>query len=128
MNNKSKSEKCAVCALGTAHEEKTTRRKRLLGHNVTFQRVEYVCDRCKQAYTNEMQGVANNQAERAANQRALHHIGAHELKAMRKNAGTTQAELESVLGLGKNTVARWETGQRAIPPYIQAAIRLFAIS
>lgn len=36
--------------------------------------------------------------------------------------------MEGVLGLGRNTLARWETGQRPIPEYVKATFRLIALN
>ena len=47
--------------------------------------------------------------------------GAEALKARRERMKITQEELADLLGVGLNTVARWETAQREIP---EMAIRL----
>lgn len=38
------------------------------------------------------------------------------LRARRQAAGLTQSQLASHLGVSPNTVARWERGERPIPP------------
>lgn len=49
-------------------------------------------------------------------------ISARELKERRAKLGLTQAQLAQQMGVTWNTVARWETDQRRIPP--MAAILL----
>lgn len=45
-----------------------------------------------------------------------------ELAAWRAEHGLTQAQLGARLGVDSNTVARWERGERAIPPYLPLAL------
>lgn len=45
-----------------------------------------------------------------------------ELKEKRKNLGFTQNEFAKRLMVATNTVARWERGERAIPPYLPMAL------
>ena len=45
-----------------------------------------------------------------------------ELISRRKSMDLTQAELAEKLGTAANTVARWERGERAIPPYLKWAL------
>jgi transcriptional regulator with XRE-family HTH domain len=45
-----------------------------------------------------------------------------ELKARRTALDLTQAELAEKLEVAANTVARWERGERAIPPYMRWAL------
>jgi transcriptional regulator with XRE-family HTH domain len=44
------------------------------------------------------------------------------LKRERKALELTQAALARSLGVDKSTVARWEQGQREIPPYLHLAL------
>lgn len=45
-----------------------------------------------------------------------------ELRAWRKAAGMTQAELAHALGVGREAVNRWEVGTRSIPPLLPHAL------
>lgn len=45
-----------------------------------------------------------------------------ELKEKRKNLDFTQEEFAKKLMVATNTVARWERGERAIPPYLHMAL------
>src|SRR5580704_11950609 len=109
--SKGSSETCAVCGEGTAREVRRTLRKTLLGHEATYARREFACDKCGEAYTDSVQGDANDAAERGAIRRALAHIGPEEMRLARKFADVTQVQMEHALGLGRKTIARWETGK-----------------
>lgn len=45
-----------------------------------------------------------------------------ELKEWRRKLGLTQEDLARRLGVIRLTVARWETGTRAIPSFLQLAL------
>ena len=45
------------------------------------------------------------------------------LKAKRTELGYTQEELARKLGVAANTVARWERGEGAIPPFLELALK-----
>jgi transcriptional regulator with XRE-family HTH domain len=45
-----------------------------------------------------------------------------ELKEWRRKRGLTQMDLARRLGVIRLTVARWETGTRAIPSFLQLAL------
>lgn len=121
-------ETCAVCGEGRAHERSRSLPKVLLGHTVRYPRREFVCSACSETYTDREQGEANERAERAAIRRALAVIGPKEILIARQFANATQREMEKLLGLGRNTLARWETGQRPIPDYIKATFRLIGLN
>ena len=99
-----------------------------LGHSASYERREFACAACGETYTNDAQGNANDRAEQQAVCQTLSVIGADELRFLRELVGLTQNELENALGLGRNTVARWETAQREIPPYIRSLVRLVALN
>ena len=44
-----------------------------------------------------------------------------ELRALRKAAGLTQADVAQLVGRHPNTVARWERGERTPEPLVQEA-------
>lgn len=120
---------CVICGSESAREVAERRSVHLLGHVATFARREYKCTACGESFTTDDQGEGNERAERLATARALKDIeGAAELKRLRDLMHLTQPELENALGLGRNTVARWETGQRPVPAYIKTIIRLVAVN
>lgn len=45
-----------------------------------------------------------------------------ELKDWRTCAGLSQAGLAAILGVDRQTVYRWEHGERSIPPYLAWAL------
>ena len=46
------------------------------------------------------------------------------LRTFRKDElGLTQGDLAERLGIDRTTVARWERGEAAIPPYLELALR-----
>jgi DNA-binding transcriptional regulator YiaG len=126
--SKVKAETCAVCGQGTARAVAHVLRKVLLGHVAEYSRREFVCDTCNDSYTDNEQGEANARAERLAIRRALAVVGPKEIRIARRLANATQAQMEEILGLGRNTLARWETGQRPVPKYIKATFRLIALN
>ena len=46
-----------------------------------------------------------------------------ELRALREKVGMTQEQLAKELGVAANTVARWERGERTIPPHLPLALK-----
>lgn len=45
-----------------------------------------------------------------------------DLTLKREKLGLTQAELSRALGLSKGAISLWESGKRAIPPYLGLAL------
>lgn len=45
-----------------------------------------------------------------------------ELRAFRDRLGLSQSGLAVKLGIAANTVARWERGEREIPPFLRLAL------
>lgn len=45
-----------------------------------------------------------------------------ELREKREALGMTQEQLATELKVAPNTVARWERGERSIPPYLDLAL------
>lgn len=45
-----------------------------------------------------------------------------ELRGKRALLGMTQEQLAAELNVAPNTVARWERGERSIPPYLDLAM------
>ena len=46
----------------------------------------------------------------------------HELKDWREKHGLTQDRLAELLKVAKNTISRWERGERSIPEYMDLAL------
>lgn len=45
------------------------------------------------------------------------------LKQWRERLGLSQEQLAKALAVARNTVSRWESGSRAIPPYLELALK-----
>lgn len=118
---------CAVCGQGTAVERSRRVEVQPLGRRVRFARREWKCGRCGEAYLDDVQANANTSAEIEAKAAVLRDVDGADLRLVRELAEATQVELEAILGLGRNTVARWETGQRPLPRYIAALVRVVAL-
>lgn len=122
-----RAEPCAACGKGDAHEVSRVVEIQPLGRATTFTRREWKCPDGHGRYTDDEQGTANEAAELAAKASAVRSIEGDALRKVREIAGATQPELEAMLDLGKNTIARWETGQRPLPGYIATLVRLLAL-
>lgn len=116
-----------MCEQGTAHETIEAREIFLLGRAVTFIRRGWKCDRCGERYHDGVQAQENERAEAEAKAIALRHVDGAALRAAREEAGLTQPALENIIGLGRNVVARWETGARPLPEYIATIVRIMAL-
>lgn len=46
-----------------------------------------------------------------------------ELRKRREALSMTQEQLAAALGVASNTVARWERGERSIPPHLSLALK-----
>lgn len=49
-------------------------------------------------------------------------VNGNELKDFRAKLGLTQQQLADALSVDRNTVARWERDERAIPPFLPLAL------
>lgn len=48
---------------------------------------------------------------------------ANELKERRERLGLTQDELARLLTVARNTISRWELGERSIPSFLDLALK-----
>lgn len=55
-------------------------------------------------------------------------LGDVEVRFLRKAARLTQQKLADLLGVDRVTVARWETGEVAVPPTASPAIRMILVA
>jgi DNA-binding transcriptional regulator YiaG len=81
---------------------------------VDYSHRSLVCAECNESYLGDEHAKANDHAWTRAFGKALANVDGSDLRLVRESANMTQAELESVLGLGTNTIARWETGARPL--------------
>lgn len=98
-----------------------------LGKRRTFERREWSCAACGESYTDDEQGRANAEAERAAKAEALRSIGGDDVRTFREHLGARQGELEQLPGLSPGALLRWESGGREVPEYVVATFRRIAL-
>ena len=118
--------RCPVCAGKVAEEEKVVRAQPL-GHDVKYVERHFVCASCSSTFVGDEHAKANDEAWTRAYGRALATVTGADLRTMREASKLTRPELEAILGLGTNTLARWEDGTRAMPDYIATMLRLIAL-
>lgn len=118
---------CTLCGKADAYE--VTRRVEIqpLGRPTHYAERVWKCPTKHDGFYDMEQCTANERAELVAKAGAVREIAGAELRAVREIAGATQPELEQLLGLGRNTVARWETGQRPLLGYIATLVRVLAL-
>lgn len=58
---------------------------------------------------------------------AMGRLSPNELRTWRENLGKTQTQMSLVLGFGKKTLARWETGAYTLPASADRYIRLMML-
>jgi transcriptional regulator with XRE-family HTH domain len=51
----------------------------------------------------------------------------NELKEWRRNQNLTQGALADLLGVHRVTIAKWEAGDRGIPPFLPLALKALEI-
>ena len=127
MANKERTERCAVCQRGAAHERSVERAFAPFGRREVYTVREWFCDVCGETYHDDAQTTANEPDEAAARARAFAHVGGEQLRYVREQAGLSQAELERRLGFGRNVVARWEIGLRELPGYVATIVRMVGL-
>lgn len=118
---------CAFCGQAEAYEVARQIEIQPLGRRTFYSQRYWKCPQKHDGLIDDEQGAANEAAELAAKASAVRSIDGGALRVVREIAGATQAELEHLLDLGKNTVARWETGQRPLPGYIVTLVRVLAL-
>lgn len=100
---------CAICG-GPAHLVREERERTIGGRRVVVHDEFYRCEACGEAFLTAEQARASE--ARAAEQ--LHTVHGmmlpEEIRALRTRLGLTQAGFEALLGVGRNTVVRWENG------------------
>lgn len=124
----SRNEPCAVCTQGLAHERVLTMSLQLLDRTREYLHREWHCETCSQSYTDDDQAADNDASLVRARADALRDISGADLRRVRELVLVTQVEFEEICGLGKKTVARWETDRRPLPSYIVAMVRLLALN
>jgi transcriptional regulator with XRE-family HTH domain len=50
-----------------------------------------------------------------------------QLYVLRERLGLTREQLGELLGVNRSTIARWEDGERTIPPYLHLALQMIEL-
>lgn len=88
----------------------------------------YRCERCGETFYLPGMMDASLRAEADALRAANRLLSPAEVKEIRGRLGLTQPEFERLLGVGKNTVVRWERGTVAQGAAADSLLRLVARS
>ncbi|HLL81093.1 MAG TPA: type II TA system antitoxin MqsA family protein [Longimicrobium sp.] len=88
----------------------------------------YRCERCGETFYTPGMMDASLRAEAEAVRAATGLLSPAEVKEIRGRLGLTQPEFERLLGVGKNTVVRWERGTIAQGAAADSLLRLVARS
>lgn len=104
-------ERCAVCRQGAAHEIVAPDEVRLPGLQFVIEDDRRMrCERCgEEYYTGEQADEHQRKVERRKAE-AHQPMAPEEIKALRARINVSQRKLEEVMGLGINTLNRWERG------------------
>lgn len=100
---------CAICG-GVAHHIREERPYPVGRWSVVVADDFYRCEACEEEFYTPAQSKA---VSRHARERAREEFGLlfpEEIRALRERLGLTQAQFEALLGVGRNTVVRWENG------------------
>jgi putative zinc finger/helix-turn-helix YgiT family protein len=88
----------------------------------------YRCEQCGETFYTPGMMDASLRAEADALRNANQFLSPAEVKEIRGRLGLTQPEFERLLGVGKNTVVRWERGTVAQGAAADSLLRLVARS
>jgi len=102
-------DRCPICG-GEAHLTREVRPITILGRSVAVEDEFYRCTQCREeVYRAGMMDVVMRRATaKIREEDGL--LTPDEVRAIRRKYGLTQPEFERLLGVGANTVVRWERG------------------
>jgi putative zinc finger/helix-turn-helix YgiT family protein len=102
-------DRCPVCG-GDAHLTREVRPITILARSVAVEDEFYRCSRCgEEVYRpGMMDAVMRRATAKIREEDGL--LTPDEVRAVRRKFGLTQPEFERLLGVGANTVVRWERG------------------
>lgn len=116
-------ETCRRCRKGTLIPQAAESLYEHNGNTLTFADEYMRCEQCgHESYTNE-QSLARSRAVTAAIRKAENLLSGEDIRAARLSYGLSLSEFERALGVGKNTVGRWERG--TVPPSASANLGLW---
>jgi putative zinc finger/helix-turn-helix YgiT family protein len=102
-------ERCPVCG-GEANLTREVRPLTILGRSVAVEDEFYRCHRCAEEYFHPgmMDAVMRRATAQIREEDGL--LTPEQVRRIRRKYGLTQPEFERLLGVGANTVVRWERG------------------
>jgi putative zinc finger/helix-turn-helix YgiT family protein len=83
-----------------------------------------VCDACSERLYTPRQSLASSRNRAGALRTHSGYLGPDEIRALRERFGITQAYLEQLLGTGRKTVVRWESGAVCQNATAESSLRL----
>lgn len=105
----SKMSKCPNCG-GKVRLVKEEREHSIRRRRVMVPQEFYRCDDCGEEYFSAAQADALHNAAIDELRKREPFVAAADIRALRDRLELTQPQFEKLLGVGKNTVARWESG------------------
>ncbi|MCL4796906.1 MAG: type II toxin-antitoxin system MqsA family antitoxin [Bryobacteraceae bacterium] len=102
--------KCFVCGIGTMRVQSAIVEANVRGESFRVQVEAEVCDHCGETVLTDAQADAYSIASADAYRRAHGLLTTDEFKAARKRLGLSQRAFACRLGVGVNSVKRWEAG------------------
>ncbi len=105
---------CERCRIGTTSPVTLDAVHSDDGASVTYSDTFMRCDHCEREFYTTEQSQAQHRAITAALRKRDGFLSAGEIKLAREQYGLSLPEFEKALGVGKNTVGRWERG--TVPP------------
>ncbi|MQA91302.1 MAG: helix-turn-helix domain-containing protein [Gemmatimonas sp.] len=103
-------ESCVICGRGQAQRTQKRQFHFYRDRRAMIDDDFYQCDVCGEAYYAPSQIARAERLTKAAIAKR-DRLNPDEIRALRGEPGLTQFELEDLLGVGRNTVVRWESGQ-----------------
>lgn len=102
-------DRCPICG-GEAHLTREVRPITILARSVAVEDEFYRCTKCgEEVYRpGMMDAVTRRATAKIREEDGL--LAPDEVRAIRRKLGLTQPEFERLLGVGANTVVRWERG------------------
>lgn len=118
-------ERCVVCRQGTAHEIVAPDEVRIPGARFVIEDDRRMqCERCGEEYYTGEQADEHQRKVDQFKREVYKPLEPEEIKAIRAKANVSQRTLEEVMGLGTNTLNRWERGTMAPSRLVDNMLRV----
>jgi putative zinc finger/helix-turn-helix YgiT family protein len=122
-NNESPDDVCVRCRKGRVSPVSVDAVHNHDGVSVSFKDEFMRCDSCGREFYTTEQSMARSRAITAGLRKAQGFMDGDEIRRIRRSYGLKLPEFEQALGVGKNTVGRWE--RNTVPPTGAANFGLF---